>query len=92
MLVIRNVFQCKPGQAKALIASMKEMFANNPAMPKARFMTDISAAFWTVVLEIETESLADWDKQNAAAADARKGSQNYMDFVTGGYREIFKVE
>jgi len=93
MVVIRNVFQCKPGQAKNLVGLMKETFANNPSMPKARIMTDISAGFWTVVLETEMESLEAWEKDMAGtSAEVRRAMGGYMDLVTGGYREIFRVE
>ena len=93
MIVIRNVFQCKPGKAKDLVATMKETFAKMPDMPKPRLMTDVSAGFWTVVLETEAESLDAWEKQMAGtSADARRAMSSYMDLVTGGYREIFRVE
>lgn len=93
MLVIRNVFHCKPGQAKNLVAMMKESFEKTPEMPKPRIMTDVSAGFWTVVLETEAESLDAWEKQMATtSAEVRRAMSSYMELVTGGYREIFRVE
>lgn len=93
MLVIRNVFQCKPGQAKNLVNMMKESFANNPAMSKARIMTDVSGGFWTVVLETEAESLDAWEKEMAGtSADVRRAMAGYMELVTSGHREIFRIE
>lgn len=93
MLVIRNVFHCKPGKAKDLVNTMKETFSKNPSMPKARIMTDVSGGFWTVVLETEAESLDAWEKEmTGISADVRKAMAGYMDLVTGGYREIFRVE
>jgi hypothetical protein len=93
VLVIRNVFHCKPGQAKNLVNQMKETFSKNPSMPKARIMTDVSAGFWTVVLETEAESLDAWEKEMAGtSADVRRAMGGYMDLITGGYREIFRVE
>lgn len=94
MLIIRNVFQCKPGQAKNLVAMLKETFAANSEMPRSRVMTDLSAGFWTVVLETETASLEEWEKQMGAATSsaARAPMEGYMELVTGGYREIFRIE
>jgi len=93
MLIIRNVFHCKPGQAKAVVGKIQQTFAQ-ANMPKARILTDLSAGFWTVVLEVEAASLEDWEKQMQATgtADARRPMEGYMDLVTGGYREIFRVE
>jgi hypothetical protein len=94
MIVIRNVFQCKPGQAKNLVKMMKETAASNPQMKNARILTDACAGFWTVVLETEAESLTAFEKQFAESStpEARKAMDGYMELVTGGYREIFKVE
>jgi hypothetical protein len=60
MLLIRNVFRCKPGKATALVKMFKETTSKSQAsgtMPNARVMTDITSNFWTVVFEIEVESL-----------------------------------
>ena len=94
MLIIRNVFHCKPGQAKKLVKMLKETLAAGPDSPKRRVMTDVSAGFWTVVLETEAESLDAWDKQMTADASpsVRAPMEGYMDLVTGGYREIFRIE
>ena len=93
MIVIRNVFHCKPGQAKNLVNMMKETFSKNPNMAKARIMTDVAAGFWTVVLETEAESLDAWEKEMAGtSADVRRAMAGYMDLVTGGHREIYRIE
>ena len=94
MVVVRNIFHCKPGQAKNLVRMIKQTLAENPAMAKARVMTDLSATFWTVVLETESASLEEWEKEmstNQSSAQ-RSAMDGYMELVTGGYREIFKVE
>jgi len=93
MLLIRNVFRCKPGKASALVKMFKETTSKSPGtMPNARVMTDIASGFWTVVFEIEVESLDAWERQSQAMSAARKPMEGYMDLVEGGYREIFKIE
>jgi hypothetical protein len=60
----------------------------------ARVLIDSVASYWTVVLEIEVESLADFERQAneySASAEFREVMKGYMDEVDGGYREIFKV-
>ena len=99
MIVIRNVFHCKPGQAKNLVKMFKET-STQPGMEgtKTRVMTDLSAPFWTVVFETEAESLQAWENQMTALAaggeraNTRDPMKGYMDLVEGGYREIFRVE
>ena len=94
MLVIRNVFQCKPGQAKALVKMFKETMAR-AQMSKARVLTDVASSFWTVVFETEAESLGAWEQEferMSARADLRKPMEGYMELVESGKREIFRVE
>ena len=93
MIVIRNVFHCKPGQAKNLVKLMKQTFGQG-GLPSARVMTDLTGSNWTVVLEVEAESLEQWEKQFSATAttEARRPMEGYMDLVTGGHREIYKIE
>ena len=94
MLVIRNVFQCKPGQAKALVKMFKETMAR-AQMSKARVLTDVASSFWTVVFETEAESLGAWEQEferMSARADLRKPMEGYMNLVDSGRREIFRIE
>jgi hypothetical protein len=97
MIVVRNVFRCKPGKAKELVKKFKETI---PVMRKqgggnSRVMTDVSSTFWTVVFENEVESLEAWEKmfeKFGAQPEMRKAMEGYMDLVEGGHREIFRVE
>jgi len=97
MYIVRNVFRCKPGKAKDLVAKFK---AARPHLDAAgggstRLLTDASAGFWTVVVETDIADLATWEKRLAEMggnAQAQAAMQGYMDLVEGGYREIFKVE
>jgi len=94
MLLIRNVFQCKPGQAKKLVNMFKETMAKAD-MRRGRVLTDVAASFWTVVFEVEADSLAAWEQEferMSARADLRKPMEGYMDHVETGHREIFRIE
>ncbi len=93
MYVIREVFQCKPGKAKDLIAKFKKSFE---AMPggNPRILVDAVAGYWTVVLESEAASLADFEKsmtEYGSKPEIRAAMEGYMEFVKGGHREIFKI-
>jgi hypothetical protein len=93
MFVIRNVFKCKPGKAKNLIDHFQKSMALMEDV-KHRFLVDYVADFWTVVLEIETEDIAGYEKQlsdYSSRADVQEAMTGYMDSVESGYREIFRI-
>ncbi len=98
MIVIRNVFHCHPGQAKALVSKLKAASAamtSAKVVTSARVLTDFSATFWTVVFETESASLEAWEQafQKYGSDPAIQGAMaGYMEHVTGGHREIWKVE
>lgn len=98
MIVIRNVFQCKPGKAKDLVAKLKGSAAameGNDLIQGSRVMTDSAAPFWTVVFETEHASLEKWESsfaQYGSNAEIQKAMEGYMELVTGGHREIWTVE
>jgi hypothetical protein len=66
MYVIRDTFQCKPGMAKELVKKFKQTipFMKEQNLRNARVMTDVVSNYWTVVLELEEETLADFEKGN----------------------------
>lgn len=97
MYVVRDVFRCKPGHSKPVAERFKKSF---PLMQKmkgfvsARVLVDYVTSYWTVVLEIEVQSLADFERQMdeySASPEFREAMKGYMDEVDGGHREIFKI-
>lgn len=98
MIVIRNVFRCKPGKAKDLVAKLKasgEAMTSAKLVAGARVMTDAASSFWTVVFETEHASLEAWEKSFAEYGSNKKigdAMEGYMELVEGGHREIWKVE
>ena len=97
MYLIRDVFRCKPGQAK-LVA---EMFKRTiPSMERldgfrnCRVMVDAVASYWTVVLDSEVESLTGFENHMTsfgARPEVQEALKGYMDLVEGGHREIYRV-
>ena len=96
MYLVRNVFNCKPGKAKELVAKFKvaEKYFLKEGIIRSRVMTDIVSGFWTVVTEFEVPNLATWDKMSGTTSnpEVRDAMKDYMTLVDGGYREIFKIE
>ena len=97
MYVIRDVFRCKPGQAKELAARFKRVIPileRDDGFRRTRVMVDAVADYWTVVIEGDVESLAEFEQhltQFGARPEVREIMSGYMDLVEGGHREIWRV-
>lgn len=93
MFVIRNVFKCKPGQAKNLIDKFKVALPLMEGMNQ-RVLVDEVAGFWTVVVELQVEDLGSFEqmlKERGGRKDVQDAMAGYMDHVHEGYREIYRV-
>ena len=93
MIVIRNCFVAKPGNASKLAAQIKE--AGKVAhFGTYRVLTDLTGDFNRVILEFEVESMAQFEDRlkdyqtNAAFREKMKG---YTDLWSTGSREILQV-
>jgi len=98
MFLVRDVFNVKPGNAKALIGKFKSAMPHLEAegvVKSTRILTDSSANFWTVVLESEVEDLnayMNMSKSIGANKEVGEAMKGYIDLLNGGYREIFLIE
>jgi hypothetical protein len=93
MIIVREHFIAKPGQASKLAKLLQEAQKAFGATT-CRIMTDITGDFNQVVMETEVESLGAFESRmqeygkNTAARDKMKG---YTDmYITGG-RQIYQV-
>jgi hypothetical protein len=93
MLVVRNCFVAKPGNASKLAAQLKEAAAV-ANIPKHRILTDLTGEFNRVILEFEVENVAGFEARlkdyqtNEAFKAKMKG---YTDLWTTGTREILQI-
>jgi hypothetical protein len=97
MLLIREVFNAKPGKAGELAKKFKQVipFMEKEGLKNTRVMTDFVAKYWTVVIESETEELARFEKEVrgfTSKPEVREIMKDYMSLVDGGYREVYKIE
>lgn len=93
MLVIRNTFTAKPGQAGKLVAQMKEI-AEAGHLRNVRFLTDLTGDFNTVVMEHDVESLADFEvllERYHTDPQIQQKSRGYTDHWLSGRREVFRL-
>ncbi len=98
MIVVREIFTAKPGQASKLAKLCKKAF---PADSTVRVMTDLVGNYNTVVVETTMENLGEFDK---AVEDMRSGKpdprmdpkvaeelSHYTEMYQTGRREIFRI-
>lgn len=96
MIVVREIFTAKPGQASKLAKLFKKM-----NMPGARIMTDLVGDYNTVVMEAQVNSLAEWEKQmeeyKSGKPDPKmdpevaKEMSKYTEMYLTGRREIYQI-
>lgn len=97
MYLVRNVFQAKPGRAKDLVEIFKTVAQHieDFGVKMTYILTDATGPFWTVVLESQVENLNDYFDMPAKMRDKpeiAEAMKGYMDLVSGGHREIYKIE
>lgn len=93
MIVVRNSFIAKPGQASKLAAQLKEM-ASAGNLVNHRVLTDLTGDFNRVVMEHEVESLAAFEetfKKYSSDPQIREKAKGYTDLWITGTRELFRV-
>jgi hypothetical protein len=97
MLLIRDVFNCKPGQAKELVARFSRTLPSmqtKDGLASCRILVDLVADYWTVVLESEAEDLSQFERhmrEFGSRPEVQDAMAGYMDLVQGGHREIFRI-
>lgn len=94
MLVVREIFTCKPGQASKFVKMMKESLTPEE-IKRMRIMTDFVGPYNTVVMETVVENMEEWQKiidgyKNMDPETAKKMS-GYTDMYLTGSREIFQI-
>jgi hypothetical protein len=99
MIVVRNVFRLKFGQAREATAAWKEglTIADRVAGPRGRYrlLTDlVGPEFYTLVLEGTYESLAEFERaaqSMMASPEWRAWYPKVTALSLGGHREILNV-
>jgi hypothetical protein len=93
MLVVRNSFIAKPGNASKLATQLKEAAAV-AKIPNHRVLTDLTGKFNRVILEFEVENVSGFEarlKDYATNPAFREKMKGYTDLWTTGSREILQI-
>src|SRR3979409_863820 len=96
MIIVHDIFICKPGNASKVAKMFKEAMAGNTEL--VNIMTDMSGQYNKVMMVSKYESLTDyeqsWEKYKQDTDAMKKMSEimaGYQDMYLTGSREIFQV-
>ena len=98
MFLVRDIMFCKPGQARPMVQKFLALdkLGKQMGFSAMRVMTDLSAErYWTVVSEMEVESLEKYAEMTKKAMDVKEfqeAMKGYHDLVVEGRREIYTIE
>ena len=97
MLLIRDVFRCRPGKAAEVARRLQRIIPSTEAedgFRNSRVLVDYVGSYWTVVLEGEVDDLSQFEHHMAGYAsrpEVQEAMRGYTDLVESGYREIFRI-
>jgi hypothetical protein len=94
MIVVRNCFIAKPGQAGKLAKMFKEAAASVEGLKSYRVLTDVTGDFNRVVMEYDAENIGEFEQRMRDYRSNnvfREKMAGYTDLYISGYREILDV-
>ncbi len=96
MIIVHDIFICKPGNASKLAKLFKEVMADNAEL--VNIMTDMTGAFNRVVMVTKYDSLAAYEQSfqkymqdSEEMKKMKEKMQGYQDMYLTGSREIYQV-
>lgn len=96
MIVVHEIFVCKPGNASKLATLFKEVMADSPEF--LNILTDMTGDFNRVIMQSQYENLTAYEdrfkkyiEDSEEVKKMKEKMQGYHDLYLSGKREIFKV-
>ena len=96
MIVVHEIFVCKPGNASKLASLFKEVMADSPEF--VNIMTDMTGDFNRVIMQSQYDNLTAYEdrfkkyiEDSEEVKKMKEKLQGYHDLYISGKREIFKV-
>ncbi len=96
MIIVHDIFICKPGNASKLAKLFKEVMADNNEL--VNIMTDMTGQYNRVVMVSKYDSLTayeqSWEKYKEQTEEMKKMQEKmagYHEMYLSGSREIFQV-
>jgi hypothetical protein len=96
MIIVHDIFICKPGNASKMAKMFKDMMSGSKEV--INIMTDMTGQFNKVVMVSQYDSLTDYEAfmkryMNPTEEEKKRweGMKNYTDMYLTGSREIYRV-
>lgn len=96
MIIVHEIFVCKPGNASKLATLFKEVMADSPEF--VSIMTDMTGEFNRVIMQSQYDNLTAYEdrfknyiEDSEEVKKMKEKMQGYHDLYISGKREIFKV-
>jgi predicted translin family RNA/ssDNA-binding protein len=96
MIIVHDIFICKPGQASKMARLFKDMMADNEEL--VNIMTDMTGEFNRVVMVTKYDNLTAYEKNfekymkdTEEMKKMKEKMKGYHDMYLTGSREIFQV-
>ena len=96
MIIVHDIFICKPGMASKFAKLFKEIMADNEEV--VNIMTDMTGQFNKVVMVTKYDSLTAYEqnfqkymKESEEMKKMREKMEGYHDMYLTGSREIYQV-
>jgi hypothetical protein len=96
MIIVHDIFVCKPGNASKLAKKFKEAMSGNSDL--VNIMTDMTGQFNRVIMVTKYDNLTayekSWEKYSEKSEEMKKMEQamaGYQDMYLTGSREIYQV-
>ena len=96
MIVVHDIFVCKPGNAGKSAKMFKEVMAGDKAL--VHILTDLTGQYHRVIMVSQYDNLAAWEKAQEAYMNPTpemkammEKMKGFQDMYNTGSREIYKV-
>ena len=96
MIIVHDIFICKPGNASKLAKLFKEVMADNQEL--VNIMTDLTGQYNRVIMVSKYDSLTayeqSWEKYKEQTEEMKKMQEKmagYHEMYLTGSREIYQV-
>ena len=96
MVIVHDLFVCKPGNASRVAKLFKEVMAKNPHF--VNVMTDIVGQYHRVIIVSQYKNLAEYEKSweemskpNKDTEEAMKKMEGLHEMYLTGSKEIYKT-
>lgn len=96
MIIVKDTFVCKPGNASKAAKMIKEAMGNHPNI--LHILTDMTGEYHRVIMMTQYENLAAYEKSFEAymnpppeMKESMEKMKGFQEMYTSGGREIFKV-